>query len=96
MKRILVVYMLISLCVVSYAQTNVLIEQMQKERAAIEQQITESEKILQGTESDIATQIANLNTITARLKERRRLLEQTRRDIRSLNAETQKLESEIK
>ena len=97
MKRILVVYMLISLCVVSpYAQTNALIEQMQKERAAIEQQISESEKLLAGTEGDIATQVANLNTISALLKERKKLLEQTKKDIRSLNAQTLKLETEIK
>lgn len=96
MKRILVVYMLIFLCVVSYAQTNALIEQMQKERAAIEQQISESEKLLAGTEGDIATQVANLNTISALLKERKKLLEQTKKDIRSLNAQTLKLETEIK
>jgi len=97
MKRILVVYMLISLCVVSpYAQTNALIEQMQKERAAIEQQISESEKLLAGTEGDIAAQVANLNTISALLKERKKLLEQTKKDIRSLNAQTLKLETEIK
>lgn len=96
MKRILVVYMLISLCVVSYAQTNALIEQMQKERAAIEQQISESEKLLAGTEGDIATQVANLNTISALLKERKKLLEQTKKDIRSLNVQTLKLETEIK
>ena len=97
MKRILVVYMLISLCVVSpYAQTNALIEQMQKERAAIEQQISESEKLLAGTEGDIATQVANLNTISALRKERKKLLEQTKKDIRSLNAQTLKLETEIK
>ena len=96
MKRILIVYILISLCVVSYAQTNALIEQMQKERAAIEQQISESEKLLAGTEGDIATQVANLNTISALLKERKKLLEQTKKDIRSLNAQTLKLETEIK
>lgn len=97
MKRILVVYMLIFLCVLSpYAQTNALIEQMQKERAAIEQQISESEKLLAGTEGDIATQVANLNTISALLKERKKLLEQTKKDIRSLNAQTLKLETEIK
>ena len=97
MKKILVVYMLISLCVVSpYAQTNALIEQMQKERAAIEQQISESEKLLAGTEGDIAAQVANLNTISALLKERKKLLEQTKKDIRSLNAQTLKLETEIK
>lgn len=96
MKRCIVLSFIFLYCVLTNAQTNALIEQMQKERASIEQQIVESEKILQGTESDIATQIANLNTITARLQERRRLLDQTKRDIRSLNAQTQKLENEIK
>lgn len=95
MKRCIVLSVFVCFCMFVNSQTNALIEQMQRERAAIEQQITESEKILQGTENDIATQVANLNTITARLKERRRLLDQTRRDIRSLNAQTQKLEKEI-
>lgn len=96
MKRCIVLSFIFLYCVLTNAQTNALIEQMQKERASIEQQIVESEKILQGTENDIATQVANLNTITARLKERRRLLDQTKRDIRSLNTQTQKLENEIK
>lgn len=96
MKRCVILSLVLFSCLFINAQTNALIEKMQKERADIEQQITESEKILQGTENDIATQVANLNTITARLKERRRLLDQTKRDIRSLNTQTQKLENEIK
>lgn len=96
MKRCVILSLVLFSCLFINAQTNALIEKMQKERAGIEQQITESEKILQGTENDIATQVANLNTITARLKERRRLLDQTKRDIRSLNTQTQKLENEIK
>ncbi len=96
MKRCVILFLVLFSCLFINAQTNALIEKMQKERADIEQQITESEKILQGTENDIATQVANLNTITARLKERRRLLDQTKRDIRSLNTQTQKLENEIK
>jgi septal ring factor EnvC (AmiA/AmiB activator) len=77
-------------------QTNSLIEKMRRERAEMEEQIARQEKILTSTESDISSQVKNLNIITAKLKERTQMLDKTRSEIRSLDRESSRLEKEIK
>ena len=74
---------------------NAVIEKMRKERADMEEQIARQEKILTSTESDISSQVSNLNIITAKLKERTRIVEKTRNEIRSLDKESARLEKEI-
>lgn len=86
---------LISVCAV-YGQTNASIEKMRKERAEMEQQIAKQERILVTTENDIASQVANLNIITARLRERTKLLDQTRSEIRLLDRQSASLQTEIR
>lgn len=86
------------LCLVpllAQAQTNSIIEKMRKERAEMEEQIARQEKILTSTESDIKSQVSNLNIITAKLKERTKLLDKTRSEIRSLDRESSRLQKEI-
>ena len=77
----------------AYGQTS--IEQMRKERAEMEAQIAEQEKILTSTEKSISSQISNLNIIAAKLKERTKLLEKTRSEVRALDRESSKLQKEI-
>ena len=76
-------------------QTNSVIEKMRQERAEMEEQIARQEKILTTTESDISSQVKNLNVITAKLKERTKILDKTRSEIRSLDRESNRLEKEI-
>ncbi|MGX8690022.1 MAG: murein hydrolase activator EnvC family protein [Bacteroidaceae bacterium] len=76
-------------------KTSSLIEKMRKERAEMEEQIAQQEKILTSTESNISSQVSNLNIITAKLKERVKLLDKTRSEIRSLDRERTGLEKEI-
>ncbi len=86
------------LCLVpllAQAQTNSIIEKMRRERAEMEEQIARQEKILTSTESDIKSQVSNLNIITAKLKERTKLLDKTRTEIRSLDRESSRLQKEI-
>lgn len=77
------------------AQTDALIEQMEQERREVEERLSESQRELTGTESDIALQISQLNRVEALLKERRALLAKTKSDIRELDRQTALLESEI-
>lgn len=97
MKRGLLTVAIMVLAVPAlFGQTSASIEKMRKERAEMEQQIAQQEKILLSTENDITSQVANLNIITAKLKQRSRLLDQTRSEIRQLDRQSANLQSEIK
>ena len=68
---------------------------MRKERSEMQKQIAEQEQVLTKTENTISSRVSGLNAITARLKERTRLLEQTRSEIRELNRENDRLQAEV-
>ena len=95
MKRNILLILLFFVTLSMQGQTNSVIEKMRKERADVEEQIANQEKILVSTESDISSQVKNLDIITAKLKERTRMLEKTRSEIRSLDRESTRLEKEI-
>lgn len=95
MKRNILLILLFFVTLAMQGQTNSVIEKMRKERADVEEQIANQEKILVSTESDISSQVKNLDIITAKLKERTRMLEKTRSEIRTLDRESNRLEKEI-
>ena len=95
MKRYLFVLFLLTAPVFVHGQSNSVIERMRRERAEMEEQIARQEKILTSTENDISSQVSNLNIVSAKLKERTRMLEKTRSEIRSLDRESTRLEKEI-
>lgn len=95
MKRNILLILLFFVTLSMQGQTNSVIEKMRRERAEMEEQIASQEKILVSTESDISSQVKNLDIITAKLKERTRMLEKTRSEIRSLDRESNRLEKEI-
>ena len=94
-NRFLILVLLLFVPLLVTGQTNSVIERMRRERAEMEEQIAQQEKILTSTETDISSQVSNLNIITARLKERTRLLDKTRNEVRSLDRESSRLEKEI-
>lgn len=94
-NRFLILVLLLFVPLLVTGQTNSVIERMRRERAEMEEQIAQQEKILTSTETDISSQVSNLNIITARLKERTRLLDRTRSEVRSLDRESTRLEKEI-
>lgn len=95
MKRYYILLFLMSVPVMVLGQKNSVVEQMRRERAEIEEQIARQEEILVSTESSISSQVSNLNVITAKLKERTRLLDKTKSEIRSLDRESARIEKEI-
>jgi len=78
-----------------FGQTTSSIDQMRKERADMEKQIAAQEQVLTKTENTISSRLSGLNAVTARLKERTRLLEQTRLEIQELDRENTRLKSEV-
>lgn len=71
------------------------IDKMKAERAEMQKKIAQQEKLLVTTEKNISSQLSNLKLISARLRERTQLLDQTRKDIRLLDQESASLKLEI-
>ena len=95
MKRYLFTLLFMTAPLLVAGQSNQVIERMRRERAEMEEQIARQEKILTSTENDISSQVSNLNIVSAKLKERTRVLEKTRNEIRSLDRESTRLQKEI-
>ena len=95
MKRYLFTLLFMTVPLLVAGQSNQVIERMRRERAEMEEQIARQEKILTSTENDISSQVSNLNIVSAKLKERTRVLEKTRNEIRSLDRESTRLQKEI-
>jgi len=95
MKRYLFTLLFMTVPLLVAGQSNQVIERMRRERAEMEEQIARQEKILTSTENDISSQVSNLNIVSAKLKERTRVLEKTLNEIRSLDRESTRLQKEI-
>lgn len=95
LNRIILIIAFLSASLTIESQTNATIEKMQKQRAEMQKQVEETEKLISSTDKSITAQVSNLNLITARLKERRRLLDQTKADVLSLEAYSRRLSYEL-
>lgn len=95
LNRIILIIALLSATLTAVAQTNATIEKMQKQRAEMQKHVEETEKLISSTDKSISSQVSNLNLVTARLKERRTLLAQTKADVLSLDTQSQKLNREL-
>ena len=85
------------------AQTNKTIKELESRRSALQQQISESEKLLQTTRKDVGSQLQGLATLTGQMEERKRYilalnndLETIDRELSALNRQTQRLQRDLK
>lgn len=95
LKFLVLVFLALS-AVSVYGQEDAEVERMKKQKAEIERQVAASEKLLSSTDKDIKSQVANLNVLSDRLKERRKLLDQVKQEIRSLTLQSDKLSGELR
>ncbi len=77
-----------------WAQKGV-VEQMRQHKAEIERQIAASKKLLTNTDNSITSQLASVNMLANLLSERRKLLEQTKLEIRVLEKEAEELTEQL-
>ena len=85
------------------AQTNKTIKELESRRSALQQQISESEKLLQTTRKDVGSQLQGLATLTGQMEERKRYiltlnndLETIDRELSALNRQTLRLQRDLK
>jgi len=75
--------------------TSATIEKMKRDRDEMQQKLKDSERLLSSTETDIKSQVASLNILSARLAERKRLLQETQREVAAITRQSRLLEEQI-
>lgn len=78
-----------------FAQTNAKIQQLEKQRLDIQNQIRESQSLLNVTGKNIQSQLNSLALITAQISERKKYINLLNNDVRSIDNEIRKIDGQI-
>lgn len=76
--------------------TNASIQKLQKEQAALQTKISESEKLLKSTKKDVQTQLSNLMIINSQIGEKRRYVSGIQQQVDTMRREIAMLEEELR
>ncbi len=96
MKRIL--FLLIASLLLGstlHAQSTRKIRELEAQRKELQQQIADSETLLQSTKKDVKSQLDNLALLTGQIKERKRYINAIEADVNTLNTEIKTLGREL-
>lgn len=77
------------------AQPSGKIKELEKERLALQKQITESETLLLSAKKDISSQLGNLALVTNQIEERRTYIQAIETDIKALGEEIQNAQHQL-
>lgn len=75
--------------------TNASIQKLQKEQAALQTKISESEKLLKSTKKDVQTQLSNLMLLNSQIGEKRKYVEGIQQQVDTMRKEISMLEREL-
>lgn len=96
MKRIICIMWIglvsLSLC----AQSTKKIRELEKQHAALQKQISDSESLLQSTKKDVKSQLDNLAVLSDQITERKRYIETIDKDVETIQGEIDRLQAELK
>ena len=90
----LVLVLFSAVCV--HAQTNPKVKEMESQRSKIEQEISESRKLLSLSQKDIDGQLAQLSALTAQIKKQKQFVDRLDADIRAIDREMTSIEAQLK
>lgn len=97
MRKVLCSLVLVLLSVVCVdAQTNPKVKEMENQRSKIEQEISESKKLLSSSQKDIDGQLAQLSALTAQIKKQKQFVDRLDADIRAIDREMASIEAQLK
>lgn len=75
--------------------TNSSIQKLQKEQAALQSKINESEKLLKSTKKDVQTQLSNLVLITSQINDKKKYVAGIQQQVDTMSREVSLLEAEL-
>lgn len=96
MRRVFLVIVVISFSLFSYGQTNPKVREMKIQRSKIEQEISESERLLSTTKEDVDGQLAQLSALSAQIKRQKQYLDILDADLRIIDREIKDIEEQLK
>ena len=96
MKRIWGILCLAFLVSVSLsAQSTEKIRELEKQHAALQKQISDSETLLQSTQKDVKSQLDNLALLSGQIDERKRYVETVEQDVKVIQREIERVKTEL-
>lgn len=96
MKKILLVIVALCISHLFYGQTNPKVREMENQRSKIEQEISESRRLLSTTKKDVDGQLAQLSTLSAQIKKQKMYVDQLDADLRVVDKELKSIEDQLK
>ena len=77
------------------AQSTKKIRELEKQHAALQKQITDSESLLQSTQKDVKSQLDNLALLSGQIDERKRYVETVEKDVEVIQREIDRVKAEL-
>ena len=77
------------------AQSTKKIRELEKQHAALQKQITDSESLLQSTQKDVKSQLDNLALLSGQIDERKRYVETIEKDVEVIQREIDRVKAEL-
>lgn len=88
---VLTVLVSVSLC----AQSTKKIRELEKQHAALQKQISDSESLLQSTKQDVKSQLDNLAVLSGQITDRKQYIETIEKDVQVIQKEISRLKTEL-
>lgn len=95
MSRFLTLLVFSFLFAVAYGQTNAKVEEMESQRSKLEQEISESKRLLTTAEKNTESQLQALSALTAQIKKQQQLVNRLDADIRATDREIKSIGEQI-
>ena len=95
MKRILHTILALCLSVIAYGQINPKVKEMTNQRAKIEQEISESQRLLTSAKKDVDGQLAQLSALTAQIKKQQQYVDKLNADVKAIDKEMKSIEEQL-
>ena len=95
MKRILHTILALCLSVIAYGQTNPKVKEMTNQRDKIEQEISESQRLLTSAKKDVDGQLAQLSALTAQIKKQQQYVDKLNADVKAIDKEMKSIEEQL-
>lgn len=96
MKRVWGILWLVFLVSASLsAQSTKKIRELEKQHAALQKQINDSETLLQSTQKDVKSQLDNLALLSGQIDERKRYVETVEQDVKVIQREIERVKTEL-
>lgn len=95
MKRLLCLLFCIATLIVTYAQSNAKVKEMESQRSRLEQELAESKQLLSSTQKDVDGKLAQLSALVAQIKKQKQFVNRLDADVKAIDRELNNIEENL-